>query len=745
VKVLHGARFFLYALSFAGYALILISLAAGGVAFFRPPAALVKSGLPLFLPPDLPGRFPLLGFVGLGGLLAFAAAAPAAAAYADRSRAGTGGRRAMLLAGLPLLTLAALLFFLPPAAGSSPVNAVPLFVYSVAAGTGAALSLASYHALGYEKLPAERERALLAALQTACLLGGGLLVALVLPRFFTSFSGFEPAGSFQWSYLLLILPSAALASASFFATTEKRSGPATEPALRRRETLVRSAARSLHAIFAFRPFSRLLRAEALASFALATLALGALPVGRDLMLADVDSLRLAVIVFLSTGLLVLPFLGFLTSRLGKKRTVIAGLGGLTGGLFLLALTGLAPNDAGLRWNRATAAAQGRDGEVYIGTPRGVSRFAAGAWSQVTRRDGLIDDRVNSITADDRGVWFATEGGASFFDGRTWTHFSQASGLADNRVLALLPRGGAVWFLTPAAVSLLDNSQWVHFAPPPSERANPAVPLTAFAVGPAGELWVGTAAGAFRLDESGWTEFTAKNGLKDDTITSLAFDADGAVLIGTYRGVARFLDGTWSYLGRAEGLPSEAVRLVKPSPDGRLFVATDAGVFVGSGALKRVLTRADGLASDRVDDILIARDGSVWFATGDGVSVLEAGGTWSRYQYALPWIWGLALAVLLAFPAALLLSLPRVFVVEAAEAYREKAGVRQETLCFAALLLVRAASLVAAGIVGAGLLYGGGESIANPLPARIFLCLGALAGGAAIIFYCRIPARERRKK
>ncbi len=750
MKQLRGARYFLYAFSAAGYALILVSLAAGGAAFYSPPLERLKEGLPRFLPPLPLDRVPFLWFAALLGLLAFALVSPLAAFQAGRSRAALGGRRALFISGLPLLALSALLFFLPPANGPDAANLVLLFIFSLTAGAGAAVSLAPYLSLGYTALPENAERASLAALQTAFLFGGALLPAALLPGFFASVRGLDPAASFQWSIFLMILPAAVILSAAFFATREKPPAAAREPIRRRADSFLKAAAHAVRTAVSGRAFPRFLLAEACVSFALVLLAAASFFVGRDLMLVDPEFTRLTVVCFLVSGLLFLPLLRPLAAKLGIRRLALAGQTALAAGLLLLAATGLAPAGSGLPWNCAVSAAQAPDGGVWIGTKRGASRFAAGAWSQITRGDGLIDDRINSISADDDGVWFATEGGASFFDGKNWTHYSRASGLIDNRVLAVMKRDRTVRFLTPSGVSLLDKyrSEWIQIEPRGPGGSEPVAPLTAFALSPEGDLWVGTEKGAYRLSGSDWTEFTTENGLKDDTITSIEIGADGAVLLGTYRGVARLSGSTWTSLTRADGLPSDAVRAIRTAPDGRLFVATDAGCFISGPGGNRVLTRADGLAADRVEDVLFTRDGATWFVTANGVTALSRG-SMTTYRYPLPRIWGLVAAILLAFPVALLLSLSRMFTAEAASAAREKseekASDRRDPMFFAVALSVRAGAAIVALVAAACLLYGGRESIANPLPVRILLLLAAAAAGIGLLFHSRGKERKGKRK
>ena len=743
MKHLRGARFFLYHLSYAGLGLILSSLAAGAAAYHHPSLEIVKSGVEPSLPPFLFASVPSLCLAALAGLLAWLAITPCAAFLSDRSRTTTGRRRMYIATAIMPLTLCALLVFLPFQGASSGLSLILVTVYAALIGGGAGLFEAPALALEFSSPAQERDRIPLAAAQGGFLAAGCLIGLAVIPGFWSAFPGLGPDGSFQTAYLILVLGSSVCLAGAFFAAKEKNPALPASP-LRNRRSLFPATAVSLRTLARFRPFRRLLPAQGAVFFAFWLSAACLYFAGRDLMLTDGETIRSAAVLFLLITVLAQPAVVLLARRLGARRLYARGLPLFAVLLLLLAFTGVTPYTAGLRWNCATGAAQGADSLIWIGTKRGVSRFDGRGWAQVTRAEGLIDDRITSLRAGDRGVWFGTMAGASFWDGRTWTHFSQASGLVDNRVLSIIPDGDAVWFLTPVGISLLRNAQWYRYTPDiqPHHGAPPA--LSCFALDRRGALWVGTTAGLFRLDDNGWTPYTVGNGLNDDRVTSLAVSADNTVYIGTYQGVARYsAEGEWSHLTTTDGLPSNAVRTIRIAPDGTVYVATSRGVYMSRGHDRRVLTQRDGLVHDRVNDILFARDRSVWFITENGVSVLS-NGRFRSYQNSFPLIWGLAAILLLALPAALLFSLPRLFEAEAADAYREKTGQTQEALSFALPLIVRGVALLAAGLVALVLFAGTSESIENPLPVRMALVAAAVAAGAGVLLFHASSTDKKRK-
>jgi ligand-binding sensor domain-containing protein len=88
--------------------------------------------------------------------------------------------------------------------------------------------------------------------------------------------------------------------------------------------------------------------------------------------------------------------------------------------------------------------------MWFGTPgRGVSRFDGTNWQTFTEKDGLGDNYILSIFADDRGnVWFGSGEGVTRYDGTTWRTFTSQDGLADDEIRCIFQDNrGFLWFGT----------------------------------------------------------------------------------------------------------------------------------------------------------------------------------------------------------------------------------------------------------------------------------------------------------
>ncbi|MEW6753315.1 MAG: two-component regulator propeller domain-containing protein [Candidatus Latescibacterota bacterium] len=113
-------------------------------------------------------------------------------------------------------------------------------------------------------------------------------------------------------------------------------------------------------------------------------------------------------------------------------------------------------------DQVTALAEDAEGNVWVGTAGGLSRFDGSGWTTFTQADGLAGNWVVSIAVDPRGqVWTVGAGGITHFDGRNWTHyvFTEAGG-----DVAVAPSGD-VWVAGDfEALYRFDGGSWWRYGP-----------------------------------------------------------------------------------------------------------------------------------------------------------------------------------------------------------------------------------------------------------------------------------------
>ncbi|HRX11273.1 MAG TPA: two-component regulator propeller domain-containing protein [Draconibacterium sp.] len=75
---------------------------------------------------------------------------------------------------------------------------------------------------------------------------------------------------------------------------------------------------------------------------------------------------------------------------------------------------------GLVCDTVYAIAQDKNGNMWFGTHKGISKFSGSTWINYNTKDGLVADKVNTVAVDtDGSLWFGTDKGISHFTNGIW--------------------------------------------------------------------------------------------------------------------------------------------------------------------------------------------------------------------------------------------------------------------------------------------------------------------------------------
>ena len=109
-----------------------------------------------------------------------------------------------------------------------------------------------------------------------------------------------------------------------------------------------------------------------------------------------------------------------------------------------------------------------DNYQWYGTNKGASlhtsEYTKADWVHYSRVDGLICDSVYAIGKDLTGnIWFGTPKGVSKLSGTTWENFTTKNGLIADKVNTIaIDLDGSVWFGTDNGISHYKNNEWFNF-------------------------------------------------------------------------------------------------------------------------------------------------------------------------------------------------------------------------------------------------------------------------------------------
>ncbi|MBD3183950.1 hypothetical protein GF312_16820 [Candidatus Poribacteria bacterium] len=164
--------------------------------------------------------------------------------------------------------------------------------------------------------------------------------------------------------------------------------------------------------------------------------------------------------------------------------------------------------------------------VWIATDKGVNRYDRNndQWKFYTISDGLINNQVNCIaperveglltTTTGDEVWFGTDSGVSVYTKSTdsWKSYTKKDGLIYNRINCISARGNDVWIGTDKGVSVYDkkDNKWQTYTKFPKIKTT----VVTAVYHQASYAWIGTYEGLIRYNYryKKWEYFTNIRGI-----------------------------------------------------------------------------------------------------------------------------------------------------------------------------------------------------------------------------------------
>jgi PAS domain S-box-containing protein len=322
---------------------------------------------------------------------------------------------------------------------------------------------------------------------------------------------------------------------------------------------------------------------------------------------------------------------------------------------------------------AAAMAIGPRGNVLIGTDAGIAYRDGGQWRIIDRTLGLPAAAIRTLFVDREGTtWIGATGlfqlcgrdllehynsmtglpgGVAWSfrrdpEGRLWlgTNHCLARAIAGRweclpgsedrtvRSIAFPPQGGV--FIGGAPDDLLYIDAGGHTTSLRAADRAGDQRILALALGPEGDLWVGTRGGLFRLRGAvpGPLERVVVPGVHPDVRTVSVAMVGDQVWAGTEEGILVLDGGTWHVLDKRSGLRGTAMSYLAPRADGRMCIAYREAIGVscfrydgGKATAFEHIGRAQGLNAGMVYLVGEDRERRLWIGTGDGLDVVTPQG------------------------------------------------------------------------------------------------------------------------
>lgn len=343
---------------------------------------------------------------------------------------------------------------------------------------------------------------------------------------------------------------------------------------------------------------------------------------------------------------------------------------------------------GLSHNEVSDLIISSNGDLWVGSPAGISRYDGREWTRFTSQEGLKDTQVYCLLEDHKGViWAGTSTSVYSWDGAQWNVIPSLVLESGNEAFKLVDDpSGHVWILTRKGdlIYISDSSQSEHI-PAPTEyfdmESSQTLPIpedtwrvSGGGVDGDGSVWVGSDLGLFCWDGVSWTrtpmltEFAMEPGARYAPIQSLWSDSKTLWLVtyaneifkkslsetawenlsmplgiedfiirtgltdpydvtwfGTSNGLLRYSDGVWRVFNANDGMIESSVNALCSSNDGILWVGSDKGLSRYDERKWRLYTTADGLPERQVRELLWTTNGTLMAATDAGLYSNEGTG------------------------------------------------------------------------------------------------------------------------
>ena len=265
--------------------------------------------------------------------------------------------------------------------------------------------------------------------------------------------------------------------------------------------------------------------------------------------------------------------------------------------------------------------------LWVGTSLGVHEIDLASRDlrrTFTRKQGLANEYVFAAFVDSKdNKWFGTNGGGvSRFHNGDWKTYFPMHGLADYWVYSLAEQSdGTIWIGTWAGANRLDPSKgkWKTYY---DELINEWV--YGIAVDGQDRVWFGTEGGVSMFDGAKWQSWTHKDGLGAPNRQHLKESRNTGLGTRDRHNLSVLVEGQPTY-------NPGYVFCIHSDRQGQIWAGTwGGGVSRFDGKTWHNLTTADGLAGDIVFAIAEDDKGVLWFGTNKGLSRYD-GHTWRRYS------------------------------------------------------------------------------------------------------------------
>ncbi len=280
----------------------------------------------------------------------------------------------------------------------------------------------------------------------------------------------------------------------------------------------------------------------------------------------------------------------------------------------------------------TCLMEDRNGNLWIGTSVGVSKYDGKTFTQFTVKNGLPSNFIVEMMQDKAGnIWFGSfSNGVTKYNGKSFTNFKVKDGLGHNQISSLMQdKAGYIWIGTVGGGVSKYNGETITEGQPSFTTFTEKEGLTdnyvySMVQDKNGSIWMGTSEGVSKYDGKSFTNFTEKEGLSGKHVFSILQEKNGNMWFSTYgSGLSKYDGQSFTHFTKNEGLSHNNTNGLIQDYSGNLYIGTNGGgISKYDGKTFTHLTENVGLNSNYLSSncLLHDRKGNIWIGTnGFGLS------------------------------------------------------------------------------------------------------------------------------
>jgi len=226
----------------------------------------------------------------------------------------------------------------------------------------------------------------------------------------------------------------------------------------------------------------------------------------------------------------------------------------------------------------------REGNLWLGSQwNGLTRLRNGWTRRYTLREGLHTPLLWSVAEGREGeLWIGTDDGLSRFRDGRFEQVVPGSELPHPNAYTLLVEDDAIWIGTRRGLAVLRDGRLQR---PRAFAAMRSAQINGILRTRDGVLWFATTTGLYRQAGAELERFAEAEGLADVRVRYIIERRDGRLMLGTHSGLYEFVDDRLVARGRDEGLPDGLdITAMHELEDGQLVIGTiSEEVFLHDGS------------------------------------------------------------------------------------------------------------------------------------------------------------------